>query len=42
MTNERQVDLLVLGGGAAGMTAALPAAVVGLDVLLEGLRSMPA
>jgi succinate dehydrogenase/fumarate reductase flavoprotein subunit len=34
MTNERQVDLLVLGGGAAGMTAALTAAVRGLDVLL--------
>ena len=34
MTNERQVDLLVLGGGAAGMTAALTAAVLGLDVLL--------
>jgi len=27
---------------AAGMTAALTAAVLGLDVLLEGLRSMPA
>jgi len=34
MSNERQVDLLVLGGGAAGMTAALTAAVLGLDVLL--------
>jgi succinate dehydrogenase/fumarate reductase flavoprotein subunit len=34
MSDERQVDLLVLGGGAAGMTAALTAAVLGLDVLL--------
>src|SRR5262245_65066583 len=34
MTNERQVDLLVLGAGGAGMTAALTAAVLGLDVLL--------
>jgi succinate dehydrogenase/fumarate reductase flavoprotein subunit len=34
MSNDRQVDLLVLGGGAAGMTAALTASVLGLDVLL--------
>jgi succinate dehydrogenase/fumarate reductase flavoprotein subunit len=34
MTNDRHVDLLVLGSGAAGMTAALTASVLGLDVLL--------
>jgi succinate dehydrogenase/fumarate reductase flavoprotein subunit len=34
MTTERHIDLLVLGGGAAGMTAALTAAVLGLDVQL--------
>jgi FAD binding domain len=34
MTNERHVDLLVLGSGAAGMTAALTASVLGLDVLV--------
>jgi glycine/D-amino acid oxidase-like deaminating enzyme len=34
MTSERHVDLLVLGSGAAGMTAALTAAVLGLDVQL--------
>ena len=34
MTNDRHVDLLVLGSGAAGMTAALTAATLGLDVLL--------
>jgi succinate dehydrogenase/fumarate reductase flavoprotein subunit len=34
MTNDRHVDLLVLGSGAAGMTAALTAAALGLDVLL--------
>jgi succinate dehydrogenase/fumarate reductase flavoprotein subunit len=34
MTSERHIDLLVLGSGAAGMTAALTAAVLGLDVLL--------
>ena len=31
---DREVDLLVLGGGAGGMTAALVAAALGLDVLL--------
>jgi succinate dehydrogenase/fumarate reductase flavoprotein subunit len=34
MTNDRHVDLLVLGSGAAGMTAALTASVLGLDVLV--------
>src|SRR5258707_12459752 len=34
MTNDRHVDLLVFGSGAAGMTAALTASVLGLDVLL--------
>jgi succinate dehydrogenase/fumarate reductase flavoprotein subunit len=34
MTSDRHIDLLVLGSGAAGMTAALTAAVLGLDVLL--------
>src|SRR2546430_12376824 len=34
MTSERPIDLLVLGSGAAGMTAALTGAVLGLDVLL--------
>jgi succinate dehydrogenase/fumarate reductase flavoprotein subunit len=34
MTSDRTVDLLVLGSGAAGMTAALTASVLGLDVLL--------
>jgi succinate dehydrogenase/fumarate reductase flavoprotein subunit len=34
MTNDRHVDLLVLGSGAAGMTAALTASALGLDVLL--------
>src|SRR5262245_60946817 len=34
MTSDRHVDLLVLGSGAAGMTAALTASVLGLDVLL--------
>jgi succinate dehydrogenase/fumarate reductase flavoprotein subunit len=34
MTSERHIDLLVLGSGAAGMTAALTAAVLGLDVQL--------
>jgi succinate dehydrogenase/fumarate reductase flavoprotein subunit len=34
MTNDRHVDLLVLGSGAAGMTAALTAATLGLDVLV--------
>jgi succinate dehydrogenase/fumarate reductase flavoprotein subunit len=34
MTNDRDIDLLVLGSGAAGMTAALTGAVLGLDVLL--------
>ena len=34
MTNDRHIDLLVLGSGAAGMTAALTASVLGLDVLL--------
>lgn len=34
MSDDRDVDLLVLGSGAAGMTAALTAAVLGLDVLL--------
>lgn len=32
--NNRTVDLLVLGSGAAGMTAALTASLLGLDVLL--------
>ena len=31
---EREVDLLVAGAGAAGMTAALVASLEGLDVLL--------
>jgi succinate dehydrogenase/fumarate reductase flavoprotein subunit len=34
MTSDRHVDLLVLGSGAAGMTAALTASVLGLDVLV--------
>jgi succinate dehydrogenase/fumarate reductase flavoprotein subunit len=34
MTDKRTVDLLVLGSGAAGMTAALTASLLGLDVLL--------
>jgi len=34
MTNDRHVDLVVIGSGAAGMTAALTASVLGLDVLL--------
>jgi succinate dehydrogenase/fumarate reductase flavoprotein subunit len=34
MTNDRHVDLLVLGSGAAGMTAALTASLLGLDVLV--------
>jgi succinate dehydrogenase/fumarate reductase flavoprotein subunit len=34
MTNDRHIDLLVLGSGAAGMTAALTASALGLDVLL--------
>jgi succinate dehydrogenase/fumarate reductase flavoprotein subunit len=34
MTNDRHADLVVLGSGAAGMTAALTASVLGLDVLL--------
>lgn len=34
MQNEKQVDLLVIGGGAAGMTAALTAKLAGLNVLL--------
>jgi succinate dehydrogenase/fumarate reductase flavoprotein subunit len=34
MASSRDVDLLVLGAGAGGMTAALSAAVLGLDVLL--------
>ncbi len=34
MTSDRHIDLLVLGSGAAGMTAALTASVLGLDVLL--------
>src|SRR2546421_3515857 len=33
MTSERPIDLLVLGSGAAGMTAALTGAVLGFDVL---------
>lgn len=32
--NDKQVDLLVIGGGAAGMTAALTAKLEGLSVLL--------
>src|SRR5262245_43740631 len=30
----RQVDLLILGGGAGGMTAALVGAILGVDVVL--------
>ena len=34
MSHDRHTDLLVLGSGAAGMTAALTASLLGLDVLL--------
>jgi FAD binding domain len=37
---DRHVDLLVLGNGAAGMTAALTASVLGLDVLLVEKTAM--
>ena len=34
MRDDRHTDLLVLGSGASGMTAALTASVLGLDVML--------
>src|SRR5665213_777694 len=34
MTADREVDLLIAGGGPAGMAAALVASLEGLDVLL--------